>query len=177
MRQLRISRRAILAAAGLGVLAAGATGWRLGRRQPLFLSAHHNRDEVPHAGAFDGRGRLHFRLPIDLRAHASVAHPTRSDLAMFISRRPGNLLHEIDLSNGTVRQVVRAAHNRHFYGHGVYSPDGRYLFTTENDFENGSGVVGVRDAETLSWIREMPSHGIGPHELAFLRRRTQPGDR
>ena len=72
------------------------------------------------------------------------------------------------MSNGTVRQVVRAAHNRHFYGHAVYSPDGRYLFTTENDFESGSGVVGVRDAETLAWIREIPSHGIGPHELAWL---------
>ena len=168
MRELRISRRAILVGAGLGVAAAGVAGWRLGRRQPLFLSAHHNLDEFPHVGAFDGRGRLRFRLPIDLRAHASVAHPVRRDVAVIVSRRPGNLLYEIDLSNGAVRQVVRAAHNRHFYGHGVYSPDGRYLFTTENDFEKGIGVVGVRDAETLAWIREMPSHGIGPHELALL---------
>ena len=168
MRQLRFSRRAILAAAGLGAVAAGTAGWRLGQRQPLFLSAHHNRDEFPHVGAFDGRGRLRFGLPIDLRAHASVARPARNDLAVFVSRRPGNLLHEIDLTNGAVRQVVRAAHNRHFYGHGVYSPDGRYIFTTENDFESGSGVVGVRAAETLAWIREMPSHGIGPHELAWL---------
>ena len=63
---------------------------------------------------------------------------------------------------------MRSAANRRFYGHGVYSPDGRYLYTTENDFENGAGVIGVRDGETLAPMREMPSHGIGPHELLFL---------
>ena len=168
MRHLRLSRRAAIAAAGLGVVGAATAGWRLRRPQPLFLSAHHSRDDLPHVGAFDGRGRLRFRLPIGLRAHAAVAHPLRRDTAVVVSRRPGNLLHEIDLALGTVRKVVRAADNRHFYGHAVYSPDGRYLFSTENDFENGVGVIGVRDAETLARIREIPSHGIGPHELAWL---------
>ena len=168
MRQPRISRRAILAAAGLGVVATGIAGWRLGRRQPLFLSAHHSHYEFPHVGAFDGRGRLRFRFPIDLRAHASVAHPVRSNLAAIVSRRPGNLLYEIDLAGGALRPVAQSADNRHFYGHGVYSPDGRYLYTTENDFERGAGVVGVRDAETFVRVREISSHGIGPHELAWL---------
>ena len=168
MRQRRISRRAFLVAAGPAVAGAGIAGWRLTRRQPLYLSAHHSRDELPHVGAFDSRGHLCLRLPIDLRAHASAAHPLRPDTAVFISRRPGNLLHEIDLREGAVRRVVRAAANRHFYGHGVYRPDCRYLFTTENDFENGVGVVGVREAESHALIREMPSHGVGPHELAFL---------
>ena len=154
--------------AGLGAIAAGAAGWRLSQRQPLFLSAHHSRDELPHVGAFDSSGSLRFRLRIGLRAHASVASPGRLDLATIVSRRPGNLLHEVDLAVGAVRKVVRAAPNRHFYGHGVYSADGRYLFTTENDFENGVGVIGIRDAETLAWLREIPSHGIGPHEMAWL---------
>lgn len=92
----------------------------------------------------------------------------RRDLAVVIARRPGKLLYEIDLAAGAIRRVVRSTGNRHFYGHGVYSPDGRYLFTTENDFENGIGKIGVRDSETLAPLREMPSHGIGPHELVFL---------
>ena len=167
MQNPRFGRRAFLAAAGLGAVGAATAGRRLGRPQPLFLSAHHSHDELPHVGAFDGRRHLRFRLPIDLRAHAAVAHPVRRDAAVIVSRRPGNLLYEIDLAKGAVRQVVRAADNRHFYGHAVYSPDGRYLYTTENDFEDGVGVIGVRDAETLAWIREIPSHGIGPHELAW----------
>ena len=163
-----VSRRGFVAAAGLGTVAAGVVGWRLVRRRPLFLSAHHDHNELPHVGAFDDRGRLRFRLPLDLRAHASVAHPARRDVAVIIARRPGKLLYEIDLSQGQIQRVVHSADNRHFYGHGVYSHDGRYFFTTENDFENGVGVIGVRDGETLAWVREMPSHGIGPHELVFL---------
>ena len=162
----QISRRAFLIGAGLS--AVGFIGWRTRRQPTLFLSAHHDHSERPHVGAFDDRGRLHFRLPIDLRAHAAVGHPRRRHTAVIISRRPGNSLYQINLANGSLRRTVHGAKNRHFYGHGVYSPDGRYLFTTENDFENGVGVIGVRDGATLAWVREILSHGIGPHELVFL---------
>ena len=165
----RITRRTILAGAGLAAIAgASFVGWRLRQRPTLFLSAHHDHSERPHVGAFDNRGRLRFRLPIDSRAHAAVVHPARHDVAVIIARRPGNLLYEIDLAAGAIQRRVRSADNRHFYGHGVYSPDGRYLFTTENDFENGVGVIGVRDGDTLAPLREMPSYGVGPHELVFL---------
>ena len=149
----------------------GLVRWRLRQQQTLFLSPHHDNRERPHVGAFDAGGRLRFRLAIDLRAHAAVVHPVRRDVAIVIARRPGNLLYEIDLDRGAIRRVVRSADHRHFYGHGVYSPDGRFLFTTENDFQNGVGVIGVRDGETLALVREMPSHGIGPHELVFLAHR------
>ena len=168
MRTPRISRRAFLAGAGMGGAGAALAGWRFQQPPTLFLSAHHDHSERPYVSGFDIRGRARFRLPIDLRAHAAVGHPLHSDVAVIIARRPGKFSYEIDLVNGTVRRVVRSADNRHFCGHGVYSPDGRYLFTTENDFENGVGVIGVRDGETLALVREMPSHGIGPHELVFL---------
>ncbi len=168
MRTPSVSRRTFVAAAGLVAAGVGFAGWRRRQRQPLFLSAHHDHGERPHVGAFDARGRLRFRLPIDLRAHAAVVHPMRRDDAIIIARRPGNLLYEIDLDRGAIRRVVHSVANRHFYGHGVYSPDGRYLYTTENDFENGVGVIGVRDGETLATVGEMPSHGVGPHELVFL---------
>ena len=164
----RITRRAILAAAGLAAIGAGVIGWRTRQRPTLFLSAHHDHSERPHVGAFDAAGRPVFRLPIDLRAHAAAGHPIRRDVAVIIARRPGKLLYEIDLAAGAIRRVVHSADNRHFYGHGVYSPDGRYLFTTENDFKNGVGVIGVRDGETLASLREMPSYGVGPHELVLL---------
>ena len=168
MWTFRVNRRALLAGAGLAAAGVGFVGRQTRQRPTLFLSAHHDHDERPHVGAFDDRGRLRFRLPIDLRAHASVAHPTRQDAAVIIARRPGKLLYEIDLAAGAIRRVVRSTDNRHFYGHGVYSPNGRYLYTTENDFEKGVGVIGVRDGETLAPVREMPSHGVGPHELVLL---------
>ena len=168
MRKPYVSRRVFVAAVGLSIASAGLVGWRPRQRQTLFLSAHHDHSERPHVSAFDRRGHLRFRLPIDLRAHAGVVHPVRRDVAVLLARRPGNLLYEIDLARGAIRRVARSADNRHFYGHGVYSPNGRYLFTTENDFEKGVGVIGVRDAETLAPVREMSAHGVGPHELVFL---------
>ena len=164
----RITRRMILATAVVAAAGVGSVGWRLRQPQTLFLSANHDRNERPHVGAFDAAGRPLFRLPLDLRAHAAVVHPVRRSVAVIIARRPGNLLYEIDLAGGHLRRLVPGADDRHFYGHGVYSPDGRYLFTTENDFHNGVGVIGVRDGETLAWVREMPSYGVGPHELVLL---------
>ncbi len=58
--------------------------------------------------------------------------------------------------------------NRHLYGHGVFSTDGKWLFTTENDFEAGVGVIGVRRAdEGYRLTAELPSYGVGPHELRW----------
>ena len=164
----RITRRAILAAAVLATAGAGSVGWKLRPSRTLFLSANHDPDERPHVGAFDATGRPRLRLPLTLRGHAAVVHPVRRHVAVLIARRPGNLLYEIDLAGGYVRRVAPSADNRHFYGHGVYSPDGRYLFTTENDYQNGVGVIGVRDGETLTQVREMPSYGVGPHDLVLL---------
>ena len=57
----------------------------------------------------------------------------------------------------------------HFYGHGVFSADGRTLFATENDYESGQGVVGIYDAsERFQRLGEYRSHGIGPHELILM---------
>ena len=59
--------------------------------------------------------------------------------------------------------------DRHFYGHGVFSSDGRLLYTSENDFENGLGVIGVRDTTNgYRQIGEFSSYGIGPHDITLL---------
>jgi hypothetical protein len=64
---------------------------------------------------------------------------------------------------------IDAAAGRHFYGHGAFSPDGRYLFTSENDYAAGRGVLGVRDAtDGYRQIGELASFGVGPHELLLM---------
>ena len=75
----------------------------------------------------------------------------------------------IDIDRGEALRRIDAAAGRHFYGHGAFSPDGRYLFTTENDFQTGRGMVGIRDAEDgYRQIGEFASEGIGPHELVLM---------
>jgi hypothetical protein len=87
---------------------------------------------------------------------------------MVFDRRPGRGAHEIDVAGGERGRSIEAAAGRHFYGHGVYAPDGRTLFATENDYATGRGVVSIHDARDLKRLGEIPSHGVGPHELRFL---------
>ena len=45
------------------------------------------------------------------------------------------------------------------------------LYATENDFEGARGMIGIYDVTArFKRIGEFPSHGLGPHDLAFLRR-------
>ena len=85
---------------------------------------------------------------------------------MVFARRPGDWALVLDPAAGRVLGGFAAGAGRHFYGHGAFSPDGAFLYTSENRFEDGAGIIGVRDAGQ-GWRRagEWPSHGTGPHEI------------
>lgn len=88
---------------------------------------------------------------------------------MLFARRPGTFALVIDLAGGRVIREVRSPEDRHFYGHGVFGPDGRLLYAPENDFEAGHGVIGVYDGGAgYARVGELPSHGIGPHDVRLL---------
>jgi hypothetical protein len=72
------------------------------------------------------------------------------------------------LSPAPARRIDAPA-GRHFYGHGVYSLEGRWLFACENDYDNARGCIGVYDA-TAGYRREgeLEAYAIGPHEMALL---------
>ena len=92
----------------------------------------------------------------------------RRDLVTF-ARRPGNFAVVLDLDGKREPQWITARPDRHFFGHGLFSADGRLLYTTENDFEGERGMIGVRDAtDGYRQIGEFPSGGLDPHELAVL---------
>ena len=160
------SRRRFLAgAAALGV--APTLSWAdLGR--PAFVSAALQPDGQHVFCGVSEEGQVTFRLPVPDRGHAAAVHPDRAELVGF-ARRPGRFALVIDAAQG--REVARMAapEGRHFYGHGCYSADGRFLYTTENDYEAGQGVIGVWDRD-LGYARvgEMPSGGVGPHDLRLM---------
>lgn len=101
------------------------------------------------------------------RGHDVALRPGGSEWVAF-ARRPGRFGVAVPMD---AREPVwfSARPGRHFYGHGLFSADGRLLYTTENDYDGGRGVIGVRDAAAgYRQIGEIPSHGIGPHDLALL---------
>lgn len=109
-----------------------------------------------------------FQIPLPDRGHAAAAHPTRPEAVAF-ARRPGTFAIVIDCMSGTSNATLMTPQDRHFYGHGVFSQDGNWLFTTENDYEAGRGRIGVWDvAAGYKRTAEFPSGGIGPHDIKRL---------
>lgn len=128
------------------------------------------------AGLHDGRFALCgisagleilFQIPLPARGHAAAAHPTRAQAVAF-ARRPGRFALVIDCMTGTQTARLDAPEGRHFYGHGVFSLDGNWLYTTENDFVSGTGRIGIWDSRSYRRVGECASGGIGPHDIKRL---------
>jgi len=163
-----LRRRLLVAGAGL---AAAGLGWRAfhgpGTDGALLLAAC----DTPGGGhclaGWELAGGLRFRIRVPQRAHAIA--PLPGGRALFFARRPGTLAYVVDTRAGERLRTLESVPGRHFYGHGVVTPDASTLFTTENDYARRRGVIGVYDAAAdFRRLGEIDAGGIGPHELALL---------
>lgn len=163
---LRASRRAFLAGAAAS-LAMPAPSWAdIGA--PAYLAAAQEESGRFVICGLDRRGDILFRLPLAARGHAAAAHPVRAEGVAF-ARRPGRFALVINCATGGQIAQLDAPPGRHFYGHGVFSQDGRILFTTENDLETLEGRIGLWDAQAgYRRMGEIALGGIGPHDIARL---------
>lgn len=137
-------------------------------REKLYLTSINNDKSQSFIAAVDVKGKPHFEIPVGARCHATAPDPVRPNRAVVFPKRPGYLSYLVDFEVGTIIKEFRARPGRFFYGHGSYSKDGKYLFATENDYLAKKGVVSIWDGETMQFLGEIPSHGIGPHELKML---------
>jgi hypothetical protein len=164
-----LDRRQLLL--GGTVLVAGLAlraGRARGSAGALFVSCRVDAEAGHHVTGIDESGRVRFDLPLPERGHG-VAFRPGCDEGVVFARRPGRFAVAFDPVAGIALRRLDAAPGRHFYGHGAFSPDGRYLFTSENDYEAGRGVLGVRDAtDGYRQIGEMASFGVGPHEVVLM---------
>lgn len=104
----------------------------------------------------------------DVAVRPGHAHSTTVEVVAF-ARRPGRFAVAFTLDRSIHPLHFFARKDRHFYGHGLFSPQGKLLYTTENDYENGKGVIGIRDAtDGYKQIGEFSTFGIGPHDMALL---------
>ncbi|MFD2739160.1 DUF1513 domain-containing protein [Sulfitobacter aestuarii] len=135
---------------------------------PDFLAAARLADGSHALFGMGADGSERFAIPLPGRGHAAAAHPTRPEAVAF-ARRPGSFALISDCASGTLLQSLQAPAGRHFYGHGCFSGDGALLFTTENDFEHGTGRIGIwAREENYRRIGEFSSGGIGPHDILRL---------
>lgn len=167
-QRVGLDRRAFLAAAGAGFLASLAPGSAaaLEASSELFASACRKPDGGYAIAIFTERGEVVRVTDLPARGHDVVADPANGRLVAF-ARRPGTFAVVTSPRGETVRTIV-AAPGRHFYGHGVFSRDGRLLYATENDYDGVRGVIGVYDTTAgYRRIGEIESGGVGPHEAAL----------
>ena len=142
-----------------------AAGSQTPRDQQLYFSAYGTTDGTYGVAAFGANGGKVLEAPLPGRAHGVSVHPDGDEVVAF-ARRPGTFAAVFNPWNGAGRTRLSTPPRRHFCGHGAYSMDGEFLFTTENDFDAGRGVIGVwRTRPNYRRVREFPSYGIGPHEL------------
>lgn len=169
MNRLTSRRTALKATAGAAIAGtAGMLAWR--QRHATATSgivSAATRQGTHLLARLDREGRTVWQLTLPVRAHGLALHGANPRLVVAVARRPGTLAWMVDLEEGRIVRSLPAQTGRHYFGHAVFSPDGQHLLTTENDYERGIGVIGVRAAATGRWLGEVASHGVGPHELRF----------
>lgn len=135
---------------------------------PAFVACRRETDGRYTACVFDPDGRVLFSEPLERRGHDATISPDRSTAVIF-ARRPDRFAMVLDLVNRKRVLVFTPPEDRHFYGHGFFSADGRTLFATENDFDGERGVLGLYDAtDGYRRIGEFDAGGIGPHQAMLM---------
>ncbi len=165
-----IDRRSFLASAGslfLGMISPAAV-CALGASDAVFASAYKSHDGRYGIATLSERGEIVHRYDLPDRGHDVVWSPDGSVMVAF-ARRPGTFAAVIPTGSAERPSVFYAPEGRHFYGHGVFSDDGRLLYATENDYESARGVIGIYDVTgKFARIGEFKSHGVGPHDMELL---------
>ncbi len=133
-----------------------------------FINGHHDEAGKFYISGFDLSGGEKFRLALPEMPHSFAVDPANSRRVVALPGLPGTRAVVVDISRGKQLAIVESRAGRHFNGHGVFSPDGRLLFTSENIIKNSEGVITVRETENFRIVRELSGYGIGPHEIRLL---------
>jgi hypothetical protein len=165
-----IDRRDFLRAAGAGFAAAMApSAWAATlETDAVFATAFVRRGGGYGAGILSEAGKLLYTVDLPDRGHDVTFDPVSGRSVVF-PRQPGTFAVVFDHATREQPSTIAAASGRHFYGHGAFSPDGKLLYATENDFDNAAGMIGIYDAKDgFRRIGELPTYGTGPHEVLLL---------
>jgi uncharacterized protein len=165
-----IDRRCFVRAAGFGFasILAPRPAAALERTDAVYASAFRRADGAYGVAIFTEAGQLVYSCPLPVRGHDVVQSPS-GDLCIVFARRPGTCAVVLRPDGSEPPNTFTTPPGRHFYGHGVFSNDGRVLYAAENDFDNARGVIGIYDVgDRFNRLGEYYSHGVGPHEVLLM---------
>ncbi|MBM96840.1 MAG: hypothetical protein CMI09_13465 [Oceanospirillaceae bacterium] len=172
----RLSRRQLLQLSGasaLGLvawgsgLAAAASRPGKGVSGEIWFSAQ-GRDASEYSLSWLTDGKQPVTAASGFRGHGAASDPVNPRRLVMFARRPGWHGLWVDVTDPDRIQTFEAAPGCFMHGHGCFSADGQWVFSTESEIESGVGKVVVRDSQTLAVERVFDSGGIGPHDLALM---------
>lgn len=160
-------RRAFLKAAGAGFAASllPRAAFALESAEVLFASSVLLPDGSFGAAIVTERGDVLRTIALPARGH-DVTFSREAGKAVVFARQPGTFAVVFEPTGDTAPVTVTSPAGRHFFGHGVFSADGRLLYATENDFDGGRSTIGIYDvAGGYGRLGEFDTRGIGAHEV------------
>jgi hypothetical protein len=170
MRTPLIDRRDFMKAAG-AAFATSLTPQRLfavEQTDAVFATAYQIKGQDCGVAVLSEDRKLLFSVPLPDRGHDVTYDPIARRSVVF-ARRPGTFAVVFDHTGAVAPTTITSPAGRHFFGHGVFSPDGALLYATENDFESAAGMIGVYDATGgFRRIGEFATHGMDAHEMLLL---------
>jgi uncharacterized protein len=160
------SRRSILLAAGLGLVAV-PTAWA----QPAsdIVLAWDDPAGAHWVGVLRIEGNaatVIYRIAVPTRAHGLLSLADGAVIA--VARRPGDWMLRWNPGSNTAPRWLWADDERRFNGHALASADGKALWCTEADADSGAGFLVRRDAHTLAATEAWPTGGTDPHDIEAL---------
>ena len=141
---------------------------RLAVSVTLFAAAYRDAQGAYGVAILDEKAAIVSTGLLPGRGHGFATNP-RAEWLVAFARRPGNFAIALNRRRAFEPVAFHTPEDRHFYGHGAFSLNGRLLFAAENAFETGDGVIGIYDAtDGFTRIGEFSSHGMGPHEIVLM---------
>ncbi|MEM6931835.1 MAG: DUF1513 domain-containing protein [Myxococcota bacterium] len=107
-------------------------------------------------------------VPSGFRGHGLAVHPQISGRVVMFARRPGTEGLVVDLGEPRSATSLACRSGLRMQGHGAFSPDGQWLFGTLADEATGAGALGVWRTDSWAQVDELPTQGIGPHEVRLM---------
>ena len=166
---MTINRRQFMLGASQAALAAWLLPACTAQKSEQWLVSTCNDQQGQNmVAAINSQGQIVSTVNLPARGHDSLALPHKPGHALVFARRPDRFAIEVDFINSEIVSHIQSQADSHFYGHGAFSKDNKYLYTTENLYDKKRGLIVVRDAQTYQVLDRFDSGGIGPHELMLM---------
>lgn len=101
------------------------------------------------------------------QGHSVLVHPGKNGTVLALPKY-GTEAIELDVRAGKVTGRLSSIDGYQFYGHGLFSPDGKVLYTSESAEKADEGLLAVRDGGTYRILSRLPTHGTNPHDCHFV---------